>query len=60
VPKVLTYCGLVVAGLMLLLFGLDLAVKIPFSRASLTVDILFLVTAAILAYMSWATLREQT
>lgn len=57
-PKALTISGMVVAGLVLLVFLLDLAIKIPFGRASLLMDIGFLLSAVILAYMSWSTYRE--
>jgi hypothetical protein len=36
-----------------------LALGFPFYRASMTMDICFVICAAILGYMSWATLREQ-
>jgi hypothetical protein len=48
-----------VAALLLLLFGADLAVRLPFGRPSLLVDVLFLLSAAMLGYMSWSTYREQ-
>lgn len=58
-PKMLTYIGLVTSGLIGLVFALDLAIGIPFSRASLTMDIGFLICAAIMAYLSWSTMKEQ-
>jgi hypothetical protein len=58
-PKVLTISGMVVAVLLVLLFGLDLAIQIPFSGASRWMDIAILVCAAILGYISWSTFREQ-
>lgn len=57
-PKILTITGMVVAGLLLLLFGLDLAIGIPFSKASMLLDIGFAVSAGLLAYLSWSTYRE--
>jgi hypothetical protein len=57
-PKILTISGMVVAVLVLLVFGLDLALEIPFKRASMWMDIGFILCAAALAYMSWSTLRE--
>ncbi len=56
-PKALTIAGLVVSGCLLLLFGLDLALKIPFHR-SLEMDIGFVISAAILGYLSWITYRD--
>jgi len=64
-PKVLCYIGLVVAVLLLLVFGLDLATSFildeafPFGGLSLIMDIGFTLGGAALGYLSWATLREQ-
>ncbi len=57
-PKALTISGFVVAGLLLLLFGLDLAIQWPFQKANSTMDICFLICAVILGYMSWNALRD--
>jgi len=57
-PKALTISGMAVAGIVLLVFLLDLAIKFPFGRPSLMMDIGFLLSALILAYMSWSTYRE--
>ena len=59
-PKAMTICGMLVAALILVIFGLDLAVGVPFQKISLVMDIGFVVAALLLAYMSWATFREQT
>ncbi|HEX4144901.1 MAG TPA: hypothetical protein VHY91_15460 [Pirellulales bacterium] len=56
-PKILAISGMVVAGLILLFFGLDAALSI-FKRPSLVMDVLFLISAAMLGYMSWSTYRE--
>lgn len=56
--KALTIVGMVVAGLVGLVFVLDLAVGIPFDRANLMMDVGALVAAAILGYLSWDALRE--
>jgi hypothetical protein len=64
--KALCYTGLVVAGVLLLVFGLDLATTFildegfPFGGVSLVMDLGFTLAAIVLAYLSWATLREQT
>ncbi len=58
-PKALTISGMTVAVLIILLFGFDLAFGQPFSKASIAMDIIFLICAAVLAYMSWSTYREQ-
>ena len=57
--KALTISGMIVAVLLLLLFGLDLALKFPFGRANMTMDIIFVVCALILGYLSWTVLKEQ-
>jgi hypothetical protein len=58
-PKALCFFGIAVAVLLLLLFGLDLAVEIPFGRESKAMDVGFMVCAGALGYISWTTLREQ-
>lgn len=57
-PRVLTIAGMVVAGLLVLMFGLDLAIGIPFGKASMAMDLAILICAAALGYMSWSTYRE--
>jgi hypothetical protein len=57
-PKALTISGLVVACLLLLLFGLDLALGIPFKKANMGMDIGFVVCSLILAYLSWSAYRD--
>ncbi len=58
-PKVLCMTGMVIAILILVLFLLDLAVKFPFARISMMMDIVFVLCAVGLGYLSWSTLREQ-
>lgn len=58
-PKALCIAGMVVAILVLVLFLLDLAVGLPFKRASVTLDVIFVISALILGYLSLTTLREQ-
>lgn len=58
--KTLTILGMVVAVVLLLLFALDLAVKIPFERVSGAMDIVVILCAGILGYLSWSTYKEQT
>jgi hypothetical protein len=58
-PKALCMSGLVVAGLVMILFAVDLAAAIPFRRASVTMDVSLLICSALLALISWMTLREQ-
>lgn len=58
-PKFLTILGGIVAAVLLLLFGLDLAIGIPFGKFSKTMDILLILASAMLGYMAWSTYREQ-
>jgi hypothetical protein len=65
-PKALCLTGLVVAGLVFLLFFLDLLFGLigmsslaPFKMASMLMDILFVLCALGLAYLSWATFKQQ-
>ena len=56
--KVLTIVGMLVAGLLILLFAADLAVGQPFMGASKVMDIGFIVACAIFGLISWQTMRE--
>jgi hypothetical protein len=47
-----------VAGLMILLFVLDLALSFPFGRVSRAVDILGLLGAAVVVYLAWDASRD--
>ena len=58
-PKALCIVGIVVAVLLLLLFGLDLGIRIPFGRQSMMMDIGFVLCALMLGAISYLTLREQ-
>jgi hypothetical protein len=58
-PKALCLVGTVVAVLLLLVFGLDLALRFPFNRVSPTMDIGVLFCSIALGYLSWMTLKEQ-
>jgi hypothetical protein len=58
-PKTLCYSGMAVSGLVLALFGLDMATSVPFHRVSGMMDTAFTVCAVLLAHMGWSTLHEQ-
>jgi len=58
-PKALCMVGMAVSIILVILFLLDLIAGIPFRHASLLMDILMLVCAAGLGYVSWATFQEQ-
>ncbi|MCG8451082.1 MAG: hypothetical protein MI725_16055 [Pirellulales bacterium] len=54
----MTIVGLVVAALIFLLFGMDLFTGIPFGAEGNMMNIGALVASALLAYLSFSTLRE--
>jgi hypothetical protein len=56
--KAMSIAGMIVAGLLALVFIADLAVGIPFSRVGTTTDVGFVVSALILAYLSWNAFRD--
>ena len=57
-PKALTISAMVIAALLFLLFGLDLAAGIPFGQASMMMDIGVLISSALLGYMGFSVYRE--
>jgi hypothetical protein len=57
--KALCMTGLVVSGLIAILFTADLVAGIPFRFAAPVMDISMLVCAILLGVISWMTLREQ-
>ena len=56
--RALAIAGLVIAGLIAILFAVDLIAGIPFGGRSMLMDIGSIVCALVLGYMSWNTLRE--
>jgi hypothetical protein len=54
VTKPLALVGLIVSGLVAVLFAADLAAGFPFQRVSIAADVGFLVAGLILAYLSWS------
>jgi len=57
-PKAFCMAGAAVAILLLLVFGADLAVQIPFGRQSMLMDIGIIICSGILAYMSWSAYQQ--
>lgn len=57
-PKAMTIAGMVVAGLVGLVFAADLVLSVPFHGASMLMDIGSLVAAGVLGYLSWSAMRE--
>jgi len=65
-PKALCLIGLVLAILVFLIFFLDLVLGLsgmitmaPLRMASMTMDIVFMISSAGIAYAAWSTFREQ-
>ncbi len=58
-PKALCLTGMVIAIVVFLLFLLDLILKVPFQRANLVMDVVFVLCAGTLGFISWTTFREQ-
>ena len=56
--KSISFAGMVVSGIVSILFMADLAVAIPFSRVSVLADTGFILSSAILAYLSWSALMS--
>jgi hypothetical protein len=59
-PKAFCISGMVISALLFLVFAMDLAVGVPFKGGNMLMDVGFLVCAALLGYLGWATFREQT
>jgi hypothetical protein len=57
-PKALTISAMVIAGLLFVLFALDLAAGIPFGQASMIMDVGVLISSALLGYMGWSVYKE--
>jgi hypothetical protein len=56
--KALCFSGMIFGVLAVVIFGLDLALKIPFGRPTATLDVGFIVMGLTLIYTSWSTKRE--
>jgi hypothetical protein len=52
------FIGMIVSGLVGILFLADLAAGFPFQRVSIAADIGFLLSSVILALMSWLTMDK--
>ena len=52
--KGLGFTGIILAGLIAILFIADLAAGLPFRRTSVAVDAGFIVASLIVAYLSWS------
>lgn len=56
--KWLCWSSMGVAGLLLLLFLLDLFLKMPFGGISIAVDIVSLLASALVLYLAWDAMRD--
>ena len=56
--KAMSIAGMIVAGLLALIFIADLAVGIPFGRYGTMTDIGFVISSLLLAYLSWNAFRD--
>ena len=56
--KALAFTGLIVSGLVVILFVADLAVAFPFRRTSILLDLAFIASGLITAYLSWSLLGQ--
>ncbi len=56
--KALPFVGMLVSGLVAVLFLADLAAGFPFQRKSIGADVGFIVAGAIVAYLSWSILER--
>ena len=52
--KILAFTGLIVSGLVTILFIADLAAGLPFQRVSVAVDVGFVIAGLLVAYLSWS------
>jgi hypothetical protein len=52
------FIGMIVSGLVGILFLADLAAGFPFQRVSIAADIGFLLSSVIIALMSWLTMDK--
>jgi hypothetical protein len=51
---VLSLAGLIVSGIVVILFVADLAAAFPFQRVSVAADIGFILAGLLVAYLSWS------
>lgn len=58
--KALAFTGLILSGLIVILFVADLAAAFPFRRTSILLDAAFIVSGLITAYLSWSLLDQSS
>ena len=52
--RILAFAGIIVAGLVAVVFAADLAAGIPFQRVSVATDIGFILAGLLVGYLSWS------
>lgn len=57
--RVMCAIGIIVAILLVIVFGLDAFLKVPFGAVNMTIDVAMIISGLMLGYAGWATLREQ-
>lgn len=57
-PKTLTITGIIVAIALLAVFAADLAIGLPFGKASPAMDIGIVICSIIVLVLGWLTLKE--
>ena len=56
--KMMSFIGMIVSGLVGILFIADLAAGFPFQRVSIAADIGFVLSSLTLAFMSWSIMEK--
>jgi hypothetical protein len=56
--KILCLGAMIIAGLLTLIFLLDVALGIPFARVSIVLDIMFIIGGAFVLWQGYDTYRE--
>jgi len=59
IEKALIALAALISAVLILAFGVDLITGWPFHRYSLPMDITYLISGIVLAYLTWHTYREQ-
>lgn len=57
-PKAMCFAGIILGILAVFVFGFDLALGFPFQKASITMDIGFIIAGLLLAYLGWTAKAE--
>lgn len=56
--KTLSLVGMIIAGLVAVVFLADLAAAFPFERVSVAADVGFVAAGVMLAYLSWSIMER--